>query len=249
MGSDKVIDAIEGLTARRARLNEIEKSVRTGDDLIPGFTRLLHWKERTIRFLLENVSQAEADNLARCGSSTPKINWGLFFSDVKLYNAILIAIIEALEDDPDSVFQPTSLPASLSLKSSAVRVRYKYDVFISYSSLDQEQATEIYDAIKRVDKNAFLSAKHLLPGQDFAEEIRKQLVASRELWLIVSPNSLKSEWVLTEWGAAWALNRKIIPILYRCKPDDLPERLRRLQSIDFHRHTELIANTFGAPKN
>ena len=130
------------------------------------------------------------------------------------------------------------------LLESELNMIIEYDVFISFSSIDKEQATEIYDAIVSAGGKAFLSAKSLSAGDDFAEEIKKRLVASRELWLLVSPNSLKSEWVLTEWGAAWALNKKIVPILYRCRPEELPDRLRIKQSIDFHQYPDLIKSVF-----
>jgi hypothetical protein len=238
---------IEQLGVRRDRLAAIAEFVQTNDDAVPGFARLFHWKKRAVQFLKENVSEAEADDFARSGRSTGLPNYHALHSEVKLYDAILLAIIEALEDDPNptlsgnaTVLGPTKSTTPRGARGA--RTKYKYDVFISYSSLDQEQANEMYEAITTAGKKAFLSAKDLKPGEDFADAIRSQLKSSRELWLIVSPNSLKSEWVLTEWGAAWALSKKIVPILYRCKPDDLPERLRRLHSIDFHKYQQLIAH-------
>jgi hypothetical protein len=51
---------------------------------------------------------------------------------------------------------------------------------------------------------------------------------------------MESEWVTTEWGAAWALEKKIIPILLRCEVSRLPDRLKRIHSVDFHRYNDLI---------
>jgi hypothetical protein len=130
-------------------------------------------------------------------------------------------------------------------KQTKPKIQYRYDVFVSYSSLDQEQADILYNAIARAGGKPFLSAKNLKPGDDFAEEIRTQLNASRELWLLVSPNSLQSEWVLTEWGAAWMIRKRIIPIIHRCRPEQLPERLRRIHCIDFYNYSDLIQKTFG----
>jgi hypothetical protein len=50
--------------------------------------------------------------------------------------------------------------------------------------------------------------------------------------------------VLTEWGAAWVLQKNIIPILHRCSPAELPERLKKLQSIDFYEHPRLVKARF-----
>jgi hypothetical protein len=118
------------------------------------------------------------------------------------------------------------------------------DVFLSYASVDKQEANMIYDSIKAAGGKVFLSEKSLMPGEDFAEIIRDALCAARELWLLVSPSSLRSEWVLTEWGAAWALNKRIIPILHRCSPENLPERLRKLQCVDFYKYLELVESTF-----
>ncbi|MDT5158840.1 MAG: hypothetical protein QOH51_3197 [Acidobacteriota bacterium] len=119
------------------------------------------------------------------------------------------------------------------------------DVFISYSSGDKQEAIQLYDAIVAAGGKAFLSEKSLKPGVDFADEIRAALSASKELWLLVTPNSIKSDWVLSEWGAAWALQKKIVPILHRCSPESLPDRLKRLHCIDFYKYPDLIKITFS----
>jgi hypothetical protein len=118
---------------------------------------------------------------------------------------------------------------------------HQYDVFLSYSSVNSSEASQISDALKHSGRKVFLAEKSIQPGHDFAEEIRRSLKGSREVWLLVSPSSLNSEWVTTEWGAAWALEKKIIPILFRCDIDALPARLKGLQCIDFHRYVELIS--------
>jgi len=129
-------------------------------------------------------------------------------------------------------------------KKSGLSEELTYDVFLSYSAKDQNEADELYRSINANGGKAFLSAKSLKPGHDFVEEIRNAILVSNEIWLIVSPNSLKSEWVTTEWGAAWALKKPIIPILHRCSPEQLPERLKTLQCIDFYKVKEFVLDRF-----
>lgn len=117
-------------------------------------------------------------------------------------------------------------------------------MFLSYASGDSKEAQNIYDLITAAGGKAFLSEKSLRAGDDFAEAIRKALHASTELWLLLSPNSLRSEWVISEWGAAWALRKRIIPILFRCGPTDAPDRIRRLHCVDFHNCPALIKDRF-----
>jgi hypothetical protein len=110
--------------------------------------------------------------------------------------------------------------------------RYTYDVFLSYSEKDTSIAFSIRDELLRGGARVFMAQKSLRPGDDFAEEIRLSLHGSAEVWVILSPHSLTSEWVTTEWGAAWVLDKKIVPILHRCDTPQIPERLRRLHCID-----------------
>lgn len=107
------------------------------------------------------------------------------------------------------------------------------EVFISYSHLDNERAQRIARKLKARKIKYFLAAKGIQGGDPFKDKIRDALVGSQELWVIVSPGALKSEWVMTEWGAAWALKKHIVPILHQCSPGDLPERLRDHQAVDF----------------
>lgn len=123
-------------------------------------------------------------------------------------------------------------------------LRYAHDIFLSYSSVDQKEAEEITCKVEETGGNIFMAPKLVSPGDDFAEEIRSALEGSQELWLLVSPNSIKSEWVISEWGAAWALRKRIVPILYRCSPDALPPRLKKFQCIDFHNVPEFINKKF-----
>lgn len=116
----------------------------------------------------------------------------------------------------------------------------EYDVFLSYCSSDSQEASQIHEDLQSAGLKVFIAPKALQAGEDFADGIRSALLKARELWMLVTPSSLRSEWVTTEWGAAWALGKPIIPILHRCAPQDLPERLRRIHALDFCRFPELI---------
>lgn len=117
---------------------------------------------------------------------------------------------------------------------------FQYEVFLSYSSDNSSEARTVSDAINHSGKRVFLAEKSIQPGLDFEDAIRKALKGSREVWLLVSHQSMQSEWVTTEWGAAWALEKKIVPILFRCDVNSLPARLKRLHCVDFHRYNDLI---------
>ena len=121
---------------------------------------------------------------------------------------------------------------------------FSNDIFLSYSDRDHSIAHKIREKLLKVHAKIFMAPKSLQPGDDFAEKIRSSLLGSSELWVIVSPNSLNSEWVTTEWGAAWVLKKRIVPILYRCDIPRLPERLRKLHCIDVESIDDLIRDKF-----
>lgn len=79
-----------------------------------------------------------------------------------------------------------------------------------------------------------MSEKGLTSGDVWDEKIRQALLTSREMAVLVTPISLKSEWVTTEWGIAWALEKRITPVLLRCDIDALPARLKRYEVRDLH---------------
>ena len=113
------------------------------------------------------------------------------------------------------------------------------DIFLSYSVTDRDQARHIFDHLDKAGVSVFLAERDLSPGDVWEDAIRDALVNCSTFWMLVSPNSLKSEWVTTEWAAAWALNKRIVPVLFRCTLEDLPSRLRAHQCIDFHQVADL----------
>jgi TIR domain len=80
-----------------------------------------------------------------------------------------------------------------------------YDVFLSYAEGNRAEAELLHEKVVAASGKIFMAPKVLAPGDDFAEEICAALERSRELWLLASPASAKSEWVIPEWGAAWVL--------------------------------------------
>jgi TIR domain len=124
------------------------------------------------------------------------------------------------------------------------RKTFASDIFLSFADSNRHEAELVESKLTAAGQKVFLSVKNLNPGDDFAERIRNALRETRELWLLVTPQSIKSEWVMTEWGAAWVLGKSIVPILLRCRAEELADRLQRLQCIDLHRVDEYIAGRF-----
>ena len=99
---------------------------------------------------------------------------------------------------------------------------------------DKDEARTVFDILEANGVTVFLAERSIGAGEFWEDRIKDALRNCDNFWMLVTPNSLRSEWVVTEWAAAWALNKKVVPILLRCKPDDLPKRLQSYQCIDFH---------------
>jgi hypothetical protein len=113
-------------------------------------------------------------------------------------------------------------------------VDYRFDVFLSFSSHNETEAEKVAAAATAAGIDVFMSERDLESGDVWDEEVRQALVSSREMAVLVTPQSLQSEWVATEWGVAWALQNRITPILLRCDVGDLPDRLKQYEARDLH---------------
>lgn len=116
----------------------------------------------------------------------------------------------------------------------------EYDVFLSYSTSNKDQVRVIYDFLIAENLNVFMSEKKIQPSSNWEEAIKEALKNSKLLCVVASPESLASEWVKTEADSAWILETPTLPILYHCSTKDLPEKLRRYQSIDYHEYPKIV---------
>lgn len=114
------------------------------------------------------------------------------------------------------------------------KIPNKIDVFVSYSEMDKDKALKVFELLEKKGFSTFLAEKSIKPGQIWEEAIKESLKNCVNFLLLITPTSLASEWVVSEWSAAWALDKNIIPILFRCRPEDLPRRLQSHQCVDFH---------------
>ena len=77
-----------------------------------------------------------------------------------------------------------------------------YSCFISYSSLDQEFATRIHNDLQSCGVRCWFAPEHVQGGKKLHEQIDEAIRLYERLLLILSPTSMKSEWVRTEIAKA-----------------------------------------------
>jgi hypothetical protein len=117
------------------------------------------------------------------------------------------------------------------------------NIFLSYAKIDEGYASKIEDILENHNLRIF-TMRMLSAGGDWLNRLRDEISQSDLFIVLLSPNSFKSEWVLAELGAAWALRKDIIPIYTR--PEMLsksPIDLSKSESIDINyleEHPEVL---------
>ena len=93
-------------------------------------------------------------------------------------------------------------------------------IFISHAVADATLADSLYDLLQ---SGCYLGKEDLVctsvdgvgipEGEDFVEWIKKKLETASLIILLVTPNYFASKFCMAEVGAAWALNRKVFPLM------------------------------------
>jgi hypothetical protein len=91
---------------------------------------------------------------------------------------------------------------------------------------------QIVNLLRAVESQVFLDIYNILPGQKWENEIFKAIEVADKVCVFWCACSAKSEWIEKEWKLAYALKKKIIPIIFGDK-DSLPEQLSSYQFLDF----------------
>jgi hypothetical protein len=129
-----------------------------------------------------------------------------------------------------------SVPGKSFLSSAQARYRAafpaRYDIFLSYSSKDQGIGRELQERLRSNGLTCFLAENSIGSGSRFTEAIREAVQQSRILLLLLTPNSVRSQWVMCEVGAFWVLNRPIVPAYTYIDLSDLPDPIRENQARD-----------------
>jgi hypothetical protein len=100
-------------------------------------------------------------------------------------------------------------------------------LFISYNKADAAWAEWVAWIFHDIGYQVTLQAWNFRPGHNFVHEMNLALTQSDQCILVLSPESLTSDFVSAEWAAAFARDptgkgRKLIPVRVRdCTPDGL----------------------------
>jgi hypothetical protein len=86
-------------------------------------------------------------------------------------------------------------------------------IFISYSRIDSTTADQLVDALEELGIDVFRDIKNIEWGQSIPAKVMEGLEGAAAIIVILSPGSLKSQWVSYEIGFATASQKRILPFL------------------------------------
>lgn len=86
-------------------------------------------------------------------------------------------------------------------------------VFLSYTSADKAHARRVHRILSQRPNLHVFTTESLSAGENWESKLRDELARCEIFVVVLSPNSVDSKWVLHELGAAWALDKPILPIV------------------------------------
>jgi hypothetical protein len=105
-----------------------------------------------------------------------------------------------------------------------------YDLFISYTQKDGEIAADLATRLHEAGLKCFMADRSILAGGEWEPVLRDAIRSSQRVLLLITPRSKASLWVAAEAGAAWVLQKDLLPVLIFVDPTELFEPLRKYQA-------------------
>ena len=132
-------------------------------------------------------------------------------------------------DDKSEAKKGQHVMANPNPKKKKKRKLPPYQVFVSHATSDKYLAMLCCEKIEAITgATTFRDDRDIKGGESIPDEIRGEIRRSRELVVLVTPNSFDRAWVLIEVGAAWLYRKDyhIVPVLCHVGADKIPDMLK-----------------------
>ncbi len=104
-------------------------------------------------------------------------------------------------------------------------------IFISYSRKDIDFVRKLAADLEKANYDVWWDITDLRGGDEWVTRIEAAIEASQTVIVVLSPNSLQSEWVRKEYTQAIGLHKRIIPIMFA--PSPVPFALNTINYVNF----------------
>jgi len=104
-------------------------------------------------------------------------------------------------------------------------------IFISYSRKDVDFVRKLAGDLEKAGYDVWWDLTDLRGGDDWVKTIPAAIASSQHVIVVLTPDSVESEWVRKEYTQALSLRKKIIPILL--KATSVPFALNTINFVNF----------------
>lgn len=104
-------------------------------------------------------------------------------------------------------------------------------IFISYSRKDIDFARKLAGDLEKAGYDVWWDITDLRGGDDWVRTLPAAIASSEFFIIILTPNSVESEWVRKEYTQALSLRKKIVPIMFDAC--DVPFALNTINYVNF----------------
>lgn len=117
-----------------------------------------------------------------------------------------------------------------------VPVGKPYQVFVSHATADKWLARMVCEKIEGTGATTFRDDRDIGGGDDIPEEIRRQIKLSRELVVLLTPESVDRRWVTLEVGAAWGWSKRMRIVILMChiSVDPIPDMIKNKKAFSIN---------------
>jgi hypothetical protein len=111
-----------------------------------------------------------------------------------------------------------------------------YQVFVSHATADKWIAKTLCEKIELAGAKTFRDDRDINGGDDIPEEIRRQIKQSREIVVLLTPESVNRQWVTLEVGAAWGWSKRVRITVVRChvSVDPIPDMIKNKKAVSLN---------------
>jgi hypothetical protein len=121
-------------------------------------------------------------------------------------------------------------------RTSTRKTPKPYQVFISHATDDKWIAKTLCEKIEGVGATTFRDDRDIDGGNDIPEAIRRQIKQSREMIVLLTPQSIGRMWIALEVGGAWCWSKsvRIVLVMYHVSVDPIPDIIKNKKAISLN---------------
>ena len=108
-------------------------------------------------------------------------------------------------------------------------------IFLSYSRKDGSYTNQLRAALDKLEVHGFLDETDVATGAQWNKHIRDAIQKVDAVVVVLSENSVHSNWVMAEVGLAWGLDKRTIPVIppgSKLETDEVPPVLQDSEILD-----------------